>query len=106
MLSFVTRPSVIFVLGQFPQRKVSGGNLNEGGTVGQFVLDFFLPLLVGVESIVVGGESVVWMKLFDLGVDVVQRQLPLLTAHKGLLDELGSGQGGPGLKLVLKIALV
>ena len=106
MLSFVTRPSVIFVLGQFPQRKVSGGNLDEGGTVGQFVLDLFLPLLVGVESIVIGGESVVGMKLFDLGVDVVQRQLPLLTAHKGLLDELGSGQSGSGLKLVLKIALV
>ena len=100
MLSVVIRPSSgIFVLGQFPQRKVSGGNLDEGGTVGQLVLDFFLPRLVG-------GESVVGMKLFDLGKDVVQRQLPLLTAHKGLLDELGSGKGGPSLKLVLKIASV
>ena len=100
MLSVMIRPSSgIFVLGQFPQRKVSGGNLDEGGTVGQLVLDFFLPRLVG-------GESVVGMKLLDLGVNVVQRQLPLLTAHKGLLDELGSGQSGSGLKLVLKIASV
>ena len=106
MLSVVIRPSALFVLGQFPQGKVSGGNLDEGGTVDQLVLDFILPLLVGGESVIVGGESVVRMKLFDLGVDVVQRQLPLLTAHKGLLDELGSGQGGPSLKLVLKITSV
>ena len=104
MLSVVIRPSALFVLGQFPQRKVSGGNLDEGGTVGQLVLDFFLPRLVAVASRLC--ESVVGMKLLDLGVDVVQRQLPLLTAQKGLLDELGSRQGGPGLKLVLKIALV